>query len=181
MIIHVFLYWNWKEEKSQAVFTDNHMNIYKKNHPQLLWQEQPFIWPMVIQIGLGTGMYVSTYSVLFRFGIFVSLNCIPFQFLCTFHFVLFCSVLFRFGKFRFISFRSVSVYFVLHLYKKYLFCWFCLQITVALLNMGNMKHFYKSCKLKRKYNRLSLLDMKCALKYTLEFAINCNEYRFCHG
>jgi hypothetical protein len=58
------------------------MNIDKKNHPQLLRQEQPFIWPMVIQIGLGTDMYVSTYSVLFRFGIFVSLNCIPFQFLC---------------------------------------------------------------------------------------------------
>jgi hypothetical protein len=43
MIIRVFLYWNWKE-KSQAVFTDNHMNIDKKNHPQLLRQEQPFIW-----------------------------------------------------------------------------------------------------------------------------------------
>jgi hypothetical protein len=62
--IRFFLYWNWKEEKNQAVFTNNHMNIDKKNHPQLLWQEQPFIWPMVIQIGLGTGMYVSTYSVL---------------------------------------------------------------------------------------------------------------------
>jgi hypothetical protein len=23
--------------------------------------------------------------------------------------------------------------------------------------------------------------MKCTLKYTLEFAINCKEYRFCHG
>jgi uncharacterized UPF0160 family protein len=30
------------------VFTDNHMNIDKKNHPQLLRLEQPFIWPMVI-------------------------------------------------------------------------------------------------------------------------------------
>jgi hypothetical protein len=84
-----------KRKKSQAVFTDNYMNIDKKNHPQLLRQEQPFIWPMVIQIRLGTGMYVSTYSVLFRFGIFVSLNCIPFQFLCTFHFVSFRSVSFR--------------------------------------------------------------------------------------
>jgi hypothetical protein len=81
-----------EKKKSKAVFTDNHMNIDKKNHPQLLPQEQPFIWPMVIQIGLGTGMYVSTYSVLFRFGIFVLLNCIPFQFLCTFHFVSFRSV-----------------------------------------------------------------------------------------
>jgi hypothetical protein len=50
-----------KRKKSQAVFTDNHMNIDKKNHPQLLRQEQPFIWPMVIQIGLETGMHVSTY------------------------------------------------------------------------------------------------------------------------
>jgi hypothetical protein len=33
------------------MFTDNHMNIDKTNHPQLLRQEQPFIWPMVIQIG----------------------------------------------------------------------------------------------------------------------------------
>jgi hypothetical protein len=46
-----------EKKKSQAVFTDNHINIDKKNHPQLLRQEQPFIWPMVIQIGLGTGMY----------------------------------------------------------------------------------------------------------------------------
>jgi hypothetical protein len=107
MIIRVFLYWNWKDK--------NHMNIDKKNHPQLLRQEQPCIWPMVTQIGLGTGMYVSTYSVLFRFGIFVSLNCIPFQFLCTFHFVSFRSVSvnfvtfhfvsFCFGKFRYVSFR----------------------------------------------------------------------------
>ena len=98
-----------ERKKSQAVFTDNHMNIDKKNHPQLFRREQPFIWPMVIQIGLGTGMYVSTYSVLFRFGIFVSLNCIPFQFLCTFHFVSFRFaavnfVTFRFGKFRYVSF-----------------------------------------------------------------------------
>ena len=96
-----------EKKKSQAVFTDNHMNIDKKNHPQLLWQEQPFIWPMVIQIGLGKGMYVSTFSVLFRFGIFVSLICIPFQFLCTFHFVSF-----RYISLRFISFRFVLVNFV---------------------------------------------------------------------
>ena len=76
-----------QKKKSKAVFTNNHMNTDKKTHPQLLRQEQPFIWQMVIQIGLGTGMHVPTYSVLFRFGIFVSLNCIPFQFLCTFHFV----------------------------------------------------------------------------------------------
>ena len=107
MIIRVFLYWNWKEKKGQAVFTNNHMNIDKKNHPQLLRQEQPFMWPMVIQIGLGKGMYVSTFSVLFRFGIFVSLICIPFQFLCTFHFVSF-----RYISLRFISFRFVLVNFV---------------------------------------------------------------------
>ena len=69
---------------------------------------------MVIQNGLGTGMYVSTYSILFRFGIFVSLNCIPFQFLCTFHCVssrsVFVSV--NFARFHFVSFRFVSVYFV---------------------------------------------------------------------
>jgi hypothetical protein len=90
------------------VFTHNHMNIDKKNQPQLLRQEQPFIWPMVIQIGLGTGMYISTYFVLFRFGIFVSLNCIPFQFLCTLHFVSFRSVSLRYISLRFISFSSVS-------------------------------------------------------------------------
>jgi hypothetical protein len=93
-----------EKKKSQAVLTDNHMNIDKKNHPQLLRQEQPCIWPMVIQIGLGTGMYVSTYSVLLRFGIFVSLNCIPFQFLCTFHFVSFRSVSVNFVTFHFVSF-----------------------------------------------------------------------------
>jgi hypothetical protein len=59
---------------------------------------------MVIQIGLGTGMHVSTYSVLFRFGIFVSLNCIPFQFLCTYHIYYLLSVpLLRAHQFWFIS------------------------------------------------------------------------------
>ena len=103
-----------KRKKSQAVFTDNHMNIDKKNHPQLFRREQPFIWPMVIQIGLGTGMYVSTYSVLFRFGIFVSLNCIPFQFLCTFHFVSFRFAAVNFVTFLFVSFRFGIFRFAFH-------------------------------------------------------------------
>ena len=60
---------------------------------------------MVIQIGLETGMYVSTYSALFRFG---KLHSLP-----VFVYISFCFVSVNFVTFRFGKFRSVSVYFIL--------------------------------------------------------------------